>query len=372
MKYIFSIIVFIHGAIHLMGFVKGFKLGEIQNLSSDISKISAIFWLVSFALFAMSAIGFLLDKNFWLFFTVLAVVISSVLIISTWSDSKFGMIANLLILIVAVFSFTNLRFSNKVETEIAQILAHTKTINETTVSEQEISDLPEPVKRWLEVSGVVGKEKINSVWLKQKAKMKMKPEQENWNDATAEQYFTVQNPAFIWKVKMKMLPFIKIAGRDKFVDGKGEMQIKMFSLLNIVNEKGSKMDEGTLQRYLGEMVWFPSAALSPFITWEAIDNRSAKAKMDYQGTKGSGTFHFNENGDFIRYSALRFKGNEVDAERYEWVIDVREHAVKNGIKIPVKMTATWKLDEGDWTWLDLEITEITYNVDTPFNKTRAN
>jgi hypothetical protein len=34
----------------------------------------------------------------------------------------------------------------------------------------------------------------------------------------------------------------------------------------------------------------------------------------------------------------------------------------NGVKIPVKLTATWKLDEGDWTWLKLEITEIKYNI----------
>ena len=286
---------------------------------------------------------------------------------TVWKDAKYGLILNLIILIVSVVSIVTVRFNNKVETEITQILAHTKTINKTTVGEQEISDLPEPVKRWLEVSGVVGKEKIHSVWLKQTAKMKMKPEQGNWNDATAEQYFTVQNPAFVWKVKMNMPPFLKITGRDKFVDGKGEMQIKMFSTISIVNEKGSKMNEGTLQRYLGEIVWFPSAALSPFITWEAIDSNSAKATMDYKGTKGFGIFHFNENGDFIRYNALRFKGNKVDAERYEWVIDVREHAVMNGIKIPVKMTATWKLDESDWTWLDLEVTDIKYNYKSLLN-----
>ena len=123
--------------------------------------------------------------------------------------------------------------------------------------------------------------------------MKMKPEQEKWYYATAEQYFTIQNPAFVWKVKMNMPPFIKITGRDKFVDGKGERQIRMFSAINIVNEKGSKMDEGTLQRYLGEIVWFPSAALSPLITREAIDNHSANATMKSKRTKCSETFYFN-------------------------------------------------------------------------------
>ncbi|MGQ1788498.1 DUF6544 family protein [Saccharicrinis sp. GN24d3] len=361
MKLIFSTIIILHGAIHLLGFLKAFEISYLPQFSCNFSKLSGMFWLLATILLFISGIGFIKKENWWSWLAIVAVVISTVLIITVWKDAKFGMIANLIILIVAVVSMQTDRFNNKTETEVAQILEHTKTINITKVSEAEISGLPEPVKRWLEVSGVVGKEKIHAVWLKQKAKMKMKPEQENWNDATAEQYFTVQNPAFVWKVKMKISPFIKIAGRDKFINGKGEMQIKMFSLLNIVNEKGTKMDEGTLQRYLGEIVWFPSAALSPFITWEAIDSHSAKATIDYKGTKGAGTFHFNENGDFIRYSALRYKGNEPDAERVEWVIDVKEHAVMNGIKIPVKMTATWKLDEGDWTWLDLEITDIRYN-----------
>ncbi|MDN5330561.1 MAG: hypothetical protein PWP35_2348 [Bacteroidales bacterium] len=36
------------------------------------------------------------------------------------------------------------------------------------------------------------------------------------------------------------------------------MLIKVNSLIPVVNEKGNKLDEGTLQRYLGEIVWFPS------------------------------------------------------------------------------------------------------------------
>ena len=60
-----------------------------------------------------------------------------------------------------------------------------------------------------------------------------------------------------------------------------------------------------MQRFFGEMVWFPSLALSPHITWEPINGKSAKATLDYQGTSGSGTLFFNEEGDVIRVSALR-------------------------------------------------------------------
>ncbi|MCK9450388.1 MAG: hypothetical protein M0Q90_01750 [Bacteroidales bacterium] len=362
MKYIFALIIFFHGAIHILGFVKAFNLAPIQQLTMPVSKISGSFWLLASILFILSGIAYLIKWPWWSILAMLAVTLSLVLTIAVWNDAKFAIIPNLIILFVAGIALSQLIFEKKIADEITQIYAPSAGVETSKVTPEQLAELPVPVAKWLKVSGLVGKEKIHSVWLKQKAKMKMKPEQENWNDAIAEQVFSIQNPAFVWKVNLNMTPFINIAGRDKFVDGKGEMQIKLFSLLNIVNEKGIKMNEGSLQRFLGEIVWFPSAALSPFISWESIDSNTAKATMEYKGTKGSGTFYFNEKGDFVRYSALRFKGNEADAKRYEWIIDVSEHAVVNEVKIPVKMTATWKLDEGDWTWLDLEITDIKYNL----------
>ena len=58
---------------------------------------------------------------------------------------------------------------------------------------------------------------------------------------------------------------------------------------------------------------------------------------------------------------LRYMGNDPEAKQYEWVITVDEYAKFEGIKIPSKCQATWKLDEGDWTWCVLEITELSYN-----------
>ncbi|MCB2206970.1 MAG: hypothetical protein KQH67_01630 [Bacteroidetes bacterium] len=361
MKYIFSTIIFLHGAIHLLGFIKAFDLANIQQLSANISKSSGLIWLFVSVLFVISGVAYIAKFQWWSLLAILAVILSSLLTILVWKDTKFAFLPNVIIMIVACFSLLQVVFNEKVSNEIAQIIGQTDGYKTAKITTEQLSELPMPVANWLKTSGIIGKEKINTVWLSQKAKMKMKPEQETWNNATAEQYFAIEKPAFVWKVNMNMPPFIKIAGRDKFFDGKGEMQIKMFSAINIVNEKGIKIDEGTLQRFLGEIVWFPSAALSPYISWEAIDSLSARATMDYKGTLASGTFYFNKQGDFVKYSAHRYKGNEPDAKRYDWVINVKEHAVMNGIKIPTKMSATWKLDEKDWTWLEMEITDIKYN-----------
>lgn len=54
-------------------------------------------------------------------------------------------------------------------------------------------------------------------------------------------------------------------------------------------------------------------------------------------------------------------GNEANAPRYEWVLEVQDYQFFEGYKIPSQMTATWKLPEGDWTWLKLQIDDVTYN-----------
>ncbi|MFW5822913.1 MAG: DUF6920 family protein, partial [Tangfeifania sp.] len=56
-----------------------------------------------------------------------------------------------------------------------------------------------------------------------------------------------------------------------------------------------------------------------------------------------------------------YRGNEPEAKRHEWVITVKETKNLNGFRIPVKMESTWMLEDGPWTWLNLEVTEIEYN-----------
>ncbi|WP_372947544.1 DUF6544 family protein [Mariniphaga sp.] len=254
-------------------------------------------------------------------------------------------------------------FKQKIKEETSVVLGNTTSRKSEILTEKEILHLPAPVQKWLKVSGAIGKEKIRTVALKQSFQMKLKPEQKNWKQAITQQFFNAENPAFIWTVRMKMAPFVSVLGRDKFIDGKGEMQMTLNGILNLGKETGEKMDEGTLQRYLGETVWFPSGMVSPHISWQELDPHSAKATMNFKETSGSGNFYFNSEGIFEKFVAMRYYGNAKDAKRYEWIITAQEHAEFNGIKIPSKLEATWMLDSGPWTWLKLEIAEVDYNPD---------
>jgi hypothetical protein len=361
MKISFLFLVVLHGLIHLLGFIKGYSIREVQALTLPISKTQGTLWLAATALFLLYAVMHFSNAPYAWLVGLLAVALSQILVLLFWKDAKFGTIPNLIILLVCLVSWGNARFQQLVEQETSRILAQNNSLGGKFVTEEAVKDLPEPVKKWLRSSGAIGKPFISVGKVVQKASMKMKPDQNKWMSASAVQYTTLDTPAFIWTVDAQMNSILGFQGRDKFDNGKGEMLIKLNSLVNIVHATGEKLDEGSLQRYLGEMVWFPSLALSPYFTWEQVNDTTAMATMNYKGTSGSGTFFFNAAGDFTRYSAMRYKGNEPEAKRHEWIMSVQEYQVFDGIKVPSKMTATWKLDEGDWTWLELEVVDLRYN-----------
>ena len=72
-------------------------------------------------------------------------------------------------------------------------------------------------------------------------------------------------PEFIWRVRVQMMHVLPVAGRDSYVDGRGRMLIKLGSVVPVVDAADEKIDQGALLRFLGEIVWFPAAALSPYI-----------------------------------------------------------------------------------------------------------
>lgn len=362
MKIGLAILVAIHGVIHLFGFFKAFGISEFNAISHPISKTSGLIWLLTFLLFAITAVLMLYHFDYWWAVGIVALLVSQVLIFNYWSDAKFGTIANVIILLAAITAYSTLQFENKVREERKQIYESSKNVGQKIITEETISSLPEVVQKWLLNSGVVGKAPIYNVHLVQDLQLKLKEDQEEWNVGEADQYFTVQPPAFNWKIGMQMNSFVNVVGRDKFENGSGEISIKMFSVIPIADAKNNeKVDEASLQRYLGEIVWFPTAVLSPFIKWEPIDNRSAKATMSFQGTEGTGIFHFDDNGEFSKFTAMRFRGVS-DNEPTLWTVNAIRVEERNGIKIPVECEATWELENQDWTWLKLKITDIEYNI----------
>ncbi|MGI6453564.1 MAG: DUF6544 family protein [Syntrophomonadaceae bacterium] len=269
----------------------------------------------------------------------------------------FIMILGLAVVIIVTASYS---FQSKVKAEVKELFRDYGGPQYSIVSQEDLHGLPAPVQRWLKRSNVIGKEMVKTVRLTQAGQMRTSADQA-WMPFTAQQYFNVEKPGFIWYARINPAPLVHIAGRDKYYEGQGHMLIKIMSLANVANASGKEMNQGALVRYLAETIWYPAAALSEYIQWETIDENSARATMEYEGTKASGVFTFDLEGNVISFTAKRFREVKGQYTLDDWFVRAGDYKEFGGIRIPSRGIVKWQLPEGDFEWLQVEITNLEYN-----------
>ena len=356
----------VHGLLHLIGAVYGFRLFYTSAYTGQTTiplplsavRITNTLWLLACLLFLAAAVVFLLRRDWWWMLGAVAVVLSQLLIGLSWPDAKWGTLVNGLIALLLVVAYGNWRF-NQSATRDVQALMTDLPRSQPVVTVQDMAHLPAPVQQWLLRSGVVGKEATPAVQLQQKGAMRTTPGGK-WMPVSAVQYVRTDRPGFVWKADVKAAPGIYMAGRDRYYNGHGHMLIKLLSLYPVANNKGPQVDQGTLLRYLAEMVWYPSATLAPYISWQPINNRQAQATMNYGGVTASGVFGFTAGGDVESFTAQRYYSRQKLSTLETWHIAIEPGAYRsfNGIRIPFRSSVTWKLKEGDFTWYKLEISGV--------------
>ncbi|MCF7876364.1 hypothetical protein K9M06_04835, partial [Candidatus Bipolaricaulota bacterium] len=318
-------------------------------------------WGMTACLFLLTAVLFGLKMDWWWISGFISFVISQALIVSYWQGARFGTVLNVVILVGVILGFGAWNFDRRVQGEIENVLAGPSAVEGRVITEESLGQLPRPVRKWLKNAGVPGSERIQYVKLRQKGELRLNPDG-NWSKVKAEQYVDTVNPSFLWKVDTSLFSILPVAGRDKFIAGRGDMEIRLASLIPVVNERSNeKLDQAALQRYLAEIGWYPTAALSPHITWERIDDLTAEATMEYSGTSGSVKFHFKEEGELERISAMRYRGSSENDEKKEWFGEIKESRIISGVRVPSRVDISWVLDGEVFTWYRFEVTGLEYN-----------
>jgi hypothetical protein len=252
-------------------------------------------------------------------------------------------------------------FKRTISSEIASLLAARAATGPRSVAESDLAHLPEPVQRWLRWTQVAGKPYPTTVRLRQVGRFR-RAEGGRWMPFTAEEHFTTDPPGFVWSTRMRMkpLPFVSIVGRDRYVDGKGSIQMRFLGVVPVADASGPAIDQGSLLRFLNETMWFPAAALSPYITREGIDATSARAAMSYAGVTAAAIFVFDEQGRPIDMRAQRL---DLARGRLEtWSTPMHAYGEFAGVRIPVAGAGVWKYATGDFPYIELRVTALDGHV----------
>jgi hypothetical protein len=182
----------------------------------------------------------------------------------------------------------------------------------------------------------------------------------------ADQYFTIDPPAFLWKATFRMAPLLSVSGRDRYQSGEGSIEMRVLSLVPVANESGGGLNQGALLRFLGEMQWFPAAAFAKYVTWEAVDSQSARATMTYGGIAAPMTFTFAADGRLVESAAMRY--NDARGRNERWINRNDSDAELGGIRVPVGGEARWEYESGPFPYIRWRITTIDHDRRDRFDR----
>jgi hypothetical protein len=260
----------------------------------------------------------------------------------------------LVILLVALRSKNRLEFYEQIDTELSGLKEQQKE-GVIDVTHEQLEKLPALVRKWLKTSGVVEGKYGHEVCIGQTGEMKT-AEKGNWMPFEAKQNTFLKAPGFLWQVEVRFMRGMKLYGRDYYSQGKGSMLIRLGYLFRVVNSAGPKIDQGTLLRFLGEMVWYPQAALCEYVHWEDLSDNRIKAVMKYGKVEAEGIYHLNEKGQFTRFEAQRYMSNKLRP----WIIEVEPegHEHFGSLYCPARLQVSWMIENKKWTWLKLKVNEI--------------
>jgi hypothetical protein len=233
------------------------------------------------------------------------------------------------------------------------------------ITEARLAGLPEPVQRYLHYAQVLGKMPIRTVRLKQRGAMLLR-QGAKWLPMTAEQYFTTNPPGFLWHGTLHPFPLVSVSAKDTYADGHGTLRIKALSFIPLGTARGPEIDQGELLRYLGEMAWFPTALLSDYIQWEAIDIERAKATISLPPIHASGVVHIDRQGRYTHFTAERYREEHKLLIPRPWTGRWDGYREIRGFRIPMKAEAAYTLESGEFSYFRGEVTDIDFDQPQPF------
>lgn len=262
-------------------------------------------------------------------------------------------IALIIGLLLLTFVLGKIYFSLRFKKQVTTLLANVEKTNKV-YSVAQLEGLPAPVQRYFKHVLLEGQPEINTVRLTHSGFFKTDLKKD-FTKINGEQYFSANPPQFIWKGETSLF-----TARDFYIDGKGGLIATIGNVYNIVNAKGSQYDEGELQRWLAESVWFPTNLLpSDNVQWSAIDELTAKLLFHYKSVKFEFIVNFNADAEIVQIEGLR---HMTETKIEKWICKMTNYKTVNQVKIPFAAQAIWKIDDIEYCYAKFEVQTIAFNI----------
>jgi hypothetical protein len=229
------------------------------------------------------------------------------------------------------------------------------------VDDSAIELLPAPVQRSLRRSGIVGTEIPASVVVRQDGQIRTN-EDARWLRFKAVQEYSLDPPGFVWKAALKIGGLTVGKATDTLADGHGHVRVKLLGVFDVVDQSGPELDQGTLLRWLNETMWFPAVWATDAIRWQPVDGTSAIGSITIGDLTVQAEFVFDDVGRFVDFRADRYYADGTEFVLRPWSTPIDSHASFGGLELPASGHGVWALPDGDFEYVQIRATDISYTT----------
>lgn len=355
MKHAFALLLAAHGAIHLLGFAKGFGLAPVAALKLPISRPAGALWLLASLLFLAAAALIYAAPGRWWVTAAPALLVSQVLITGAWADARFGTVANALVAVpLAVALLQGAPWSLRAEFERAVAARPAATAGASdALTPDDLARLPPPVRRHVQRSGAVGRPRPKGFVARFTGRIR-NGTTAPWLEFEAEQRTTLDPPVrlFFMAASRGGLPF---HAYHALTPAGATMRVRVAGVAQVVDARGPEMDRAEAVTFFNDLcVLAPAALVDAPVQWEVLDRRTVRGTYTLGRERVSATLYFDEAGDLTGFVSedRMLSADGKTFERHPWSTPLRDHATYDGGRAARRGEAIWRLPSGDFTYAE--------------------
>lgn len=357
----------VHGAIHLLGFLKAFGFAALPQLTVPIPPARGLLWLAAAVAFVAAAIGVLTRPRWWWMPTAVGLVLSTIVVAASWQDAKAGAVANGVLAVAAIIAFaidgpTSQRA--RFEHDVAALTAPAETPAIRVVTDADLAPLPAPVQRYLRAAGVVGHPRVTSFRLRMHGRIRSAADAP-WMPIVAEQVNTIAPPArlFYLDATMHGLP---VTGLHRYLDGAAAMDVRLLGLLRVAHDDGAAMTHAETVTFCNDLCLFaPATLIEPAFTWTAVSEREARLRFTAGAQAIEATLVFGADGrlsDFFSDDRGHATVDGPSTAGQRWSTPIAAYRRFGPFTLIGQGEARWHAPAGAWPYITLDIDDVSYGV----------
>ena len=226
------------------------------------------------------------------------------------------------------------------------------------MTEADIAHLPPPVRRYIALTGSIGRPVVTEIKLRFEATMYDAPGASGMTGpVTQYERFDLPRRLFLMTTQMKGLP---VAVLHDFDTDQATMRVRLAGLVNVVDVGGAELTRTETVTILNDLCFFaPSRLIDRALTWTEIDDTRAKVAFTLGTNTVSAELVFNEAGELVDFISDDRGALEKDGTLriQRWTTPMSTYRDFAGWRLASEGDAIWHRPGEQFTYGHMRLTE---------------